>query len=98
MGSSVGDEQGVTARSPVRTYVVLAYTLPFTNDSTRTPSGTVMARTHAAAGPLAEALGRARGYPPSATWAIRARRVSACRPGWVLAALARDGAARIAPG
>lgn len=77
----------------MRTYVVLACTLPFGPASVAEPVGTVVAPTIAAARALGETLARSRGHAPSWTCAVRVRRASACRTAWVLAALARDGAA-----
>jgi hypothetical protein len=75
---------------------VLGYRQPRRAGDPVTVVGTVMAPSRAAAAPLARSLVRARGRalspPITAAWAARWWVASACRRGWLLEALANDGA------
>jgi hypothetical protein len=88
-------------RRPLRTYVVVGYPRALRAGDPVTVVGTVRALNRAAAGPLALALARRRGRPtrpPTLTpgWAVGWCAACTCRRSWLLAALARDGAALLA--
>ncbi len=91
------------APRPLRTYVVLGLPRADWAGGAVTVLGTVRAPNRAAAGQLARALARRRGpLTPSLWetdgWAVRWRAAGACRRGWLVEALARDGAVLLAGG
>jgi hypothetical protein len=75
---------------------VLGYPPPRSAGDPVTVVGTVTAPSRGAAAPLARSLVRERGRalspPITDAWAVRWWPASACRRGWLIEALANDGA------